>query len=97
MLQTTIGVPKMRSVGTVRQNWVQSLNNRLDFSVMRFVGRTGMAGLDGSIGFGSPEIPSSEGTVSKDWLTQTIIPYKRMTRQPGYARELMMSSTVIFI
>jgi len=65
MLHTTIGVPKMRSEGTVRQKVVHNLNARLDRSVRRFLGRTGRAGLDGSMGFGSPEMPSSEGTVSK--------------------------------
>jgi len=30
-------------------------------------------------------------------LIQTIIAYKRTTRQPGYAAELMISSTVMFM
>jgi hypothetical protein len=78
----------------VRQKWLQRPNILLDRSVKRFVGRTGRAGLDGSTGFGSPKVASSEGTVSKDRLINIIVPYRRMTRQPGYAMPLKTSSTV---
>jgi hypothetical protein len=78
----------------VRQKCLQRLNTLLDRSVKRFVGRTGRAGIDGSMGFGSPDVASSEGTVSKDRLSNTIVPYRRVTRQPGYAMPLRMSSTV---